>query len=70
MVSVLAQFQYDINFHPPVTKNPPEMTSEHQVALAESGQSTPYARYLKPSRAARQVVPAFLQKIYGLRTLF
>ena len=60
--------RYVANYHPPLTKNPPEMTSEHQVALARGHRMPVPSNHI--SRAARQVVPAFLQKLYELRTLF
>jgi hypothetical protein len=58
MVYVLAQFRYDLNFHPPFIKNPQEMTSKHQVALARAHRMPPPSNRI--SKAARQVVPAFL----------
>ena len=59
----------DLNFHLPLTtKNPPEMTSEHQVALARAHRMPAPSNHM--SRAARQVVPAFLQKLYEFRMLF
>ena len=44
------------------------MTSEHQVALARAHRMPAPSNHI--SRAARQVVPAFLQKLYELRTVF
>ena len=44
------------------------MTSEHQVALARAHRMSAPSNHM--SRTARQVVPAFLQKLYELRTVF
>ena len=68
MASVLAgvRCRYDPNFHL-LSKNPPEMTSEHQVALARAHRMPAPSNHI--SRATRQVVPAFLQKLYEFRML-
>jgi hypothetical protein len=44
------------------------MTSEHQVALARAHRMPAPSNHI--SRVARQVVPAFLQKLYELRMRF
>ena len=43
------------------------MTSEHQVALARAHRMPSQSTHI--SKATRQVVPAFLQKLYELRIL-
>ena len=63
---VSVRCRYDLNSHPPLARNPPKMTSEHQVALARAHHMSAPSNHI--SRAARQVVPAFLQKLYELRS--
>lgn len=44
------------------------MTSEHQVALARARRMPAPSNHI--SKTTRQVVPAFLQKLYELRIPF